>query len=76
VYAYELLARYLHGFGCWALYSSNDRAEALYSDLGIAAENIRISWTFAKTCLLPITLGRPPDHAGQSHLAGAIRFSK
>jgi KUP system potassium uptake protein len=54
IYAYNLLARYPHGF--WLLGSvflCTTGAEALYSDLGHCGRgNIRYSWMFVKTSLL------------------------
>ncbi|MFC6999392.1 KUP/HAK/KT family potassium transporter [Rufibacter roseus] len=53
-YAYQLLFNTPGGF--WilgAVFLCTTGAEALYSDLGhCGKENIRISWTFVKTCLL------------------------
>ncbi|MGV3538677.1 MAG: KUP/HAK/KT family potassium transporter, partial [Rufibacter sp.] len=53
-YAYHLLFGTPGGF--WilgAVFLCTTGAEALYSDLGhCGKENIRISWTFVKTCLL------------------------
>ncbi|QHL86521.1 potassium transporter Kup [Nibribacter ruber] len=53
-YAYQLLFTTPGGF--WilgAVFLCTTGAEALYSDLGhCGKENIRISWTFVKTCLL------------------------
>ncbi|WP_192823695.1 KUP/HAK/KT family potassium transporter [Rufibacter sp. LB8] len=53
-YAYRLLFDTPEGF--WilgAVFLCTTGAEALYSDLGhCGKENIRISWTFVKTCLL------------------------
>lgn len=53
-YAYELLA--IHPGGFWvlgAVFLCTTGAEALYSDLGhCGRQNIRVSWTFVKICLL------------------------
>lgn len=78
VYAYDLLVRYPHGF--WllgAVFLCTTGAEALYSDLGhCGRKNIRISWTFVKTCLLVNYFGQAAwiMHQGQSHLAGRNPF--
>jgi KUP system potassium uptake protein len=54
VYAYNLLSNNPSGF--WllgAIFLCTTGAEALYSDLGhCGRKNIRVSWTFVKTCLL------------------------
>ncbi len=54
VYAYQLLSNNPQGF--WllgAIFLCTTGAEALYSDLGhCGRKNIRVSWTFVKTCLL------------------------
>ncbi|NBA86797.1 potassium transporter Kup [Emticicia sp. CRIBPO] len=59
-YAYELLARYPHGF--WllgAVFLATTGAEALYSDLGhCGRKNIRITWVFVKICLISNYLGQ------------------
>lgn len=53
-YAYELLV--VHPGGFWllaAIFLCTTGAEALYSDMGhCGKQNIRVSWTFVKTCLL------------------------
>ncbi len=53
-YAFHFLFTYDEGF--WllgAVFLCTTGAEALYSDLGhVGRGNIRISWTFVKTCLL------------------------
>jgi len=53
-YAFNFLSTYPHGF--WllgAVFLCTTGAEALYSDLGHCGRaNIRISWTYVKTCLL------------------------
>lgn len=53
-YAYNLLAHYPAGF--WilgAVFLCTTGAEALYSDMGhCGKQNIRVSWTFVKTCLV------------------------
>lgn len=53
-YGYKLLVDYPGGF--WllgAVFLCTTGAEALYSDLGhCGKENIRVSWTFVKSCLL------------------------
>lgn len=59
-YAYNLLVNFENGF--WflgAVFLCTTGAEALYSDLGhCGKENIRISWTFVKTCLILNYLGQ------------------
>lgn len=59
-YAYNLLANFKGGF--WflgAVFLCTTGAEALYSDLGHCGKNnIRISWTFVKTCLLLNYMGQ------------------
>jgi KUP system potassium uptake protein len=59
-YAYELIARYPHGF--WLLGSvflCTTGAEALYSDLGhCGIRNIRITWSFVKLSLVVNYLGQ------------------
>ncbi|GHA78627.1 KUP/HAK/KT family potassium transporter [Pontibacter akesuensis] len=59
-YAYQLLANYPGGF--WllgAVFLCTTGAEALYSDLGHCGRpNIRLSWTFVKSCLLLNYLGQ------------------
>jgi KUP system potassium uptake protein len=59
-YAYNLLANYPSGF--WLLggvFLCTTGAEALYSDLGHCGKNnIRVSWTFVKTCLILNYLGQ------------------
>jgi KUP system potassium uptake protein len=54
IYAYNLLSNNPSGF--WllgAIFLCTTGAEALYSDLGhCGRKNIRVSWTFVKTCLL------------------------
>lgn len=61
LYGYRLLFEHPEGF--WllgAVFLCTTGAEALYSDLGhCGRKNIRISWTFVKTCLLL-------NYAGQS----------
>jgi KUP system potassium uptake protein len=54
VYAFRLIADYPGGFALLsAVFLCTTGAEALYSDLGhCGRENIRIGWTFVKTCLL------------------------
>lgn len=53
-YAYNLLAHHTSGF--WilgAVFLCTTGAEALYSDMGhCGKQNIRVSWTFVKTCLV------------------------
>jgi KUP system potassium uptake protein len=53
-YAYNLLAKYPHGF--WllsAVFLCTTGAEALYSDLGhVGKSNVRVGWAFVKVCLL------------------------
>jgi KUP system potassium uptake protein len=59
-YAYNLLIAYPGGF--WflgAVFLCTTGAEALYSDLGHCGKtNIRISWSFVKTCLILNYLGQ------------------
>src|SRR5689334_15579442 len=59
-YAIDLLANYPKGF--WllgAVFLCTTGAEALYSDLGHCGRgNIRVSWTFVKSCLLLNYLGQ------------------
>ncbi len=59
-YAIELLTNYPRGF--WllgAVFLCTTGAEALYSDLGHCGRgNIRVSWTFVKTCLILNYLGQ------------------
>ncbi len=59
-YAYELLAKYPHGF--WllgAVFLCTTGAEALYSDLGhCGIKNIRITWIFVKISLVVNYLGQ------------------
>lgn len=59
-YAYELLTHYPQGF--WilgAVFLCTTGAEALYSDLGhCGKKNIRITWSFVKTCLVVNYLGQ------------------
>lgn len=59
-YAYNLLVNTEGGF--WflgAVFLCTTGAEALYSDLGHCGKhNIRISWTFVKTCLILNYLGQ------------------
>ncbi|WP_242919551.1 KUP/HAK/KT family potassium transporter [Pontibacter liquoris] len=59
-YAYNMLVNYPNGF--WllgAVFLCTTGAEALYSDLGHCGRpNIRLSWTFVKTCLLLNYLGQ------------------
>ncbi|MFD2245906.1 KUP/HAK/KT family potassium transporter [Pontibacter ruber] len=59
-FAYDLLVNYPNGF--WllgAVFLCTTGAEALYSDLGHCGRpNIRLSWTFVKTCLLLNYLGQ------------------
>jgi KUP system potassium uptake protein len=54
VYAYNLIINYPSGFLLLsAVFLCTTGAEALYSDLGhCGKENIRVSWTFVKVCLL------------------------
>jgi KUP system potassium uptake protein len=60
VYAYRLLTAYPEGF--WllgAVFLATTGAEALYSDLGhCGIRNIRITWTFVKTCLMLNYMGQ------------------
>jgi KUP system potassium uptake protein len=53
-YAYQLLAKYPHGFFLLgAVFLCTTGAEALYSDMGhCGRSNIRISWIYIKICLL------------------------
>lgn len=59
-YAYNLLFHFKNGF--WflgAVFLCTTGAEALYSDLGHCGKNnIRISWSFVKTCLILNYLGQ------------------
>jgi len=59
-YAYNLLFQFKNGF--WflgAVFLCTTGAEALYSDLGHCGKNnIRISWSFVKTCLILNYLGQ------------------
>ncbi|MDA3613480.1 KUP/HAK/KT family potassium transporter [Polluticaenibacter yanchengensis] len=59
-YAYELLTHYPQGF--WilgAVFLCTTGAEALYSDLGhCGRNNIRITWSFVKICLVVNYLGQ------------------
>ena len=59
-YAISFLKEYPHGF--WllgAVFLCTTGAEALYSDLGhCGRENIRISWTYVKICLLVNYIGQ------------------
>ena len=59
-YAIKLLIEYPQGF--WilgAVFLATTGAEALYSDLGhCGRENIRITWTFVKICLVVNYLGQ------------------
>ena len=59
-YAWNLLVNFEGGF--WflgAVFLCTTGAEALYSDLGhCGKENIRISWSFVKTCLILNYLGQ------------------
>lgn len=59
-YAYDLLAKYPHGF--WllgAVFLCTTGAEALYSDMGhCGRKNIRISWIYVKICLVVNYLGQ------------------
>jgi len=59
-YAIRILVEYPKGF--WILggvFLCTTGAEALYSDLGhCGRQNIRISWTFVKTCLILNYLGQ------------------
>jgi KUP system potassium uptake protein len=78
VYAYELLARYPHGF--WllgAVFLATTGAEALYSDLGHCGRaNIRITWIFVKVCLMVNYMGQAAwlMHQGDPQLAGRNPF--
>jgi KUP system potassium uptake protein len=78
VYAYELLAKYPHGF--WllgAVFLCTTGAEALYSDLGhCGRKNIRITWVFVKIALLTNYIGQAAwlMHQGESSLAGRNPF--
>lgn len=60
VYGYNLLVHYPSGF--WllgAVFLATTGAEALYSDLGhCGRRNIRITWAFAKVCLLMSYMGQ------------------
>ncbi len=59
-YAIRILTVYKNGF--WilgAVFLCTTGAEALYSDLGhCGRKNIRVSWTFVKTCLILNYLGQ------------------
>ena len=59
-YAIQLLTTYPRGFLILgAVFLCTTGAEALYSDLGHCGKgNIRVSWTFVKTCLLLNYLGQ------------------
>lgn len=70
VYAYEMLTSSNGGF--WILGSvflCTTGAEALYSDMGhCGRDNVRVSWTFVKTCLLVNYFGQGAyllNHVGQ-----------
>lgn len=60
VYGYNLLVQYPGGF--WllgAVFLATTGAEALYSDLGhCGRKNIRITWAFAKICLVMSYMGQ------------------
>jgi KUP system potassium uptake protein len=59
-YAFHFLSAYPHAL--WllgAIFLCTTGAEALYSDLGhCGKQNIRVSWTFVKTCLILNYLGQ------------------
>jgi len=77
-YAYELLARYPHGF--WllgAVFLCTTGAEALYSDLGhCGIKNIRITWMFVKASLVANYLGQAAYimHTGKTTIDGGNPF--
>jgi len=77
-YAYELIARYPHGF--WLLGSvflCTTGAEALYSDLGhCGIRNIRITWVFVKISLVANYLGQAAwiMHQGRYTIIGGNPF--
>jgi KUP system potassium uptake protein len=78
VYAYDLLAKYPHGF--WllgAVFLCTTGAEALYSDLGhCGRKNIRITWAFVKVCLMINYMGQAAwlMHQGTPLLDGRNPF--
>lgn len=77
-YAYQLLAKYPHGF--WllgAVFLATTGAEALYSDLGhCGRKNIRITWALVKTCLMVNYIGQAAwlMHQGEPTLNGRNPF--
>lgn len=79
-YAYQLLAKYPHGF--WllgAVFLATTGAEALYSDLGhCGRKNIRITWALVKTCLMVNYIGQAAwlMHQGEPTLNGRNPFFK
>lgn len=77
-YAYQLLINYPQGF--WilgAVFLATTGAEALYSDLGhCGRDNIRITWSFVKICLVVNYMGQAVwvMNQGQPFLTGRNPF--
>lgn len=77
-YAYQLLLNYPQGF--WilgAVFLATTGAEALYSDLGhCGRDNIRITWSFVKICLVVNYMGQAVwvMNQGQPFLTGRNPF--